>query len=77
MPTTLQAHPMHRPKGMPVRLDTDVIESARILSSLRNEPMATLLSSILRPILQELEQTEMAQRLKTQPKPPRKPKDQT
>lgn len=44
------------------KLDQDVIETARIVSAYRNEPMMDLLSSILRPILAKMEREEVAKR---------------
>jgi hypothetical protein len=51
-------------KTQPVRLMVDVIESARIVSAYRNEPMAEMLSGILRPILKKMEREAVARRSK-------------
>lgn len=46
----------------PVRLAIDVLESARIVSAYRNEPMTEMLSNILRPILAKMEKEAIAKR---------------
>ena len=51
-------------KTLPVRLALDVIESARIVSAYHREPMAEMLSDILRPILAKMEQEAVARRSK-------------
>lgn len=56
--------PDGKPKTLPVRLAIDVIESARIIAAFRNEPMAEMLSDILRPILAKMEKEEVAKRSK-------------
>lgn len=73
MATTTRGDPMadERAKTQPIRLALDVIESARIVSAYRNEPMAEMLSNILRPILASMEQEEAARR-KTETKRGRK-----
>jgi hypothetical protein len=62
------------PKGLPVRLDMDVIRSARIISAIRNQPMSDMLSEILRPILETMEQEAMSERMKELPQRPRRSK---
>ena len=39
-----------------VKLDDDVIETARIVAAYRGEPMADVLGDILRPVLARMEQ---------------------
>jgi hypothetical protein len=56
--------PDDKPQTVPVRLTADVVESARIVSAYRNEPMAEMLSGILRPILAKLEKEAIAKRTK-------------
>ncbi len=63
---------MGKAKGQPIRLDMDVLESARIVAAYRAQHMSDLLSEILRPILHRMEQEEIAKRQKSAP--PRKPK---
>lgn len=43
-------------KTLSVKLYTDVVESARIVAAYRNEQIADLLSGILRPVLDRMEQ---------------------
>jgi hypothetical protein len=64
MTTLLLDAPMpdEKSKTLSVKLHTDVIESARIVSAYRNESMTDLLSDLLRPILAKMEQEEMAKR---------------
>jgi hypothetical protein len=56
-----------KPKTLSVKLHIDVIEAARIVSAYRNQSMTDMLSDILRPVLAEMEQREVAKR----PKPPK------
>lgn len=51
-------------KTLSVKLHMDVIESARIVSAYRNEPMTDLLSRLLRPVLAKMEKEEIARRAK-------------
>jgi hypothetical protein len=78
MMTTLLEMPMasssEKPKTMPVKLAVDVIESARVVSSMRGEAMSDLLSDILRPILSKMEKDEMTRRLKAMEEKVRKSK---
>jgi hypothetical protein len=53
-----------RTKTLSVKLEMDVIESARIVTAYRGESMTELLSGILRPILAKMEQGEAAKRAK-------------
>jgi hypothetical protein len=67
MPATVEARIMpseDKPKTLSVKLDLDVIESARIVATLRNVTMTQLLSGILRPELAKLEREELAKRTK-------------
>lgn len=57
-----------KPKTLSVKLEMDVIESARIVAAYRGETMTEMLSAILRPILIKMEQEEAAKRLKRAPK---------
>ncbi len=63
-----------KPRTMPVKLQIDVIESARIVSTLRGEAMSDMLSDILRPILAKMEHQELSKRLHSGDPKPRKPK---
>jgi hypothetical protein len=65
-----------RPKVQSVKLELDVIESARIVASCRGETLATMLSEILRPILAKMEREEMQKRLSQSAKSPRRGKGQ-
>lgn len=53
-----------KPKTLSVKLEMDVIESARIVTAYKGESMTELLSKILRPILAKMEQEEIAKRSK-------------
>ena len=53
-----------KPKTLAVKLHMDVIETARIVSAYRNEPMAEMLSDLLRPLLAKMEREEVAKRTK-------------
>jgi hypothetical protein len=66
MPTALMEMPMatDKPKTLSVKLELDVIESARIVTAYRGETMTELLSRILRPVLAKMEQDESAKRHK-------------
>lgn len=57
-----------KPKTLSVKLEMDVIESARIVAAYRGETMTEMLSAILRPILAKMEQEEAAKRQKRAPK---------
>lgn len=48
-----------------VKLTADVVESARIVSALRDEDMVHLLSDLLRPLLKKIEDEELAKRTKS------------
>jgi hypothetical protein len=50
------------PKSLSVKLEIDVIESARIVAAYRGETMTEMLSEILRPILAKMEQEAVAKR---------------
>jgi len=52
------------PKTLSVKLEMDVIESARIVAAYRGESMTELLSRILRPVLMKMEEEETAKRSK-------------
>lgn len=54
-----------KPKTLSVKLHLDVIEAARIVAAYRNDSMTDMLSDILRPILAQMEQDEVAKRTKT------------
>lgn len=51
-------------KVQSVKLEMDVLESARIVASCRRESLAAMLSAILRPIITKMEREEMTKRLK-------------
>ena len=51
-----------KPKTLSIKLNADVVESARIVSAYTGEVMADMLSDILRPILARMEQDEVAKR---------------
>lgn len=53
-----------KPKTLSVKIEVDVIESARIVAALRGESMTELLGSILRPALAKMEKEGLAKRLK-------------
>jgi hypothetical protein len=53
-----------KPKTLSVKLEMDVIESARIVTAYRGVTMTELLSQILRPALIKMEQDEIAKRIK-------------
>ena len=65
MVTDLLDPPMatEKPKTIPVKLHSDVVDSARIVSAIRNEPMSDMISDILRPILAKMEHEEMGRRM--------------
>jgi hypothetical protein len=66
MTTELMDPPMttekSKPKTLSVKLHTDVIDSARVVSALRGEPMQDMISDILRPILTRMEHEEIGKR---------------
>ena len=64
---------MAKPKALSVKLDMDVIESARVVSALTGEQQQALLSRILRPILQKMEQEELNKRIAKTGAPPAGP----
>lgn len=74
MSTGLLDMPAKKSSTLPVKLHMDVIESARIVSAFRGEPMQDMLSNILRPILAKMEQQEMDKRRAGQAGAPEKPK---
>lgn len=47
-----------------IKLSSDVVKSARIVSSLYDISMSDLLGSILRPILKKMEEEGFAERMK-------------
>lgn len=51
-----------KPKTLSVKLEADVVESARIICALRNETQTELLSGLLRPLLVKIEAEELAKR---------------
>ena len=53
-----------KPRTLSVKLETDVVEAARIVTAFRDESMTELLSGILRPVLAKMEQEEIAKRVK-------------
>ena len=59
--------PMAKPKAKAetVKLDMDVIESARVVAAIRNCRMSDMLSEILRPIIQDMEREALQQRMGT------------
>jgi hypothetical protein len=60
-------------KTLSVKLEMDVVESARVVSAIRGHSMTELLSALLRPLLAELEQEDLAARLKLRkPESPKK-----
>jgi hypothetical protein len=61
-------------KTLSVKLTTDVIESARIISAFRGVSMTDLLSDILRPILKSIEAEEAAKRYPSIDPKPKRPK---
>jgi hypothetical protein len=64
MGTSLQEPPAMaaKKKGVSVQIDEDVVKTARLVSALTEQPMAALVSEILRPALAKMEQEEMAKR---------------
>ncbi|WP_165071848.1 hypothetical protein [Paludisphaera rhizosphaerae] len=66
MAALLEQTPMagDKPRTLSVKLEMDVVESARIVTAYRDESMTELLSAILRPVLAQMEQEEMAKRMK-------------
>lgn len=54
-------------RGESVRLPKDVMQSARVVASLRGEPIQDLLATILRPRLQEMELEALQRRLEGRP----------
>jgi hypothetical protein len=52
-----------------VKLETDVLEAARIVSAYRGVSMTELLGEVLRPALAKMEQEEIAKRQKAARKP--------
>ena len=52
-----------KPRVQSVKLEIDVVESARIVASCRRESITSLLSGLLRPIVHKLEREEMRKRL--------------
>jgi hypothetical protein len=66
MATATMGSPMadDKPKTLSVKLPMDVVESARIVSAFRGEPMTEMLGELLRPILARMEREEIAKRTK-------------
>lgn len=52
-------------KTLSVKLPADVVESVRIVAAYRGETITDLLGNLLRPLLAEMEQKEVARRTKT------------
>ena len=52
-------------KTVSVKLATDVVKTARIVASYRDEHMTTMLSDMLRPLLSKIERDEVSKRAKT------------
>lgn len=55
-----------KPKTLSVKLRTEVVEAARIVSAYSGDQITDLLSNILEPILAKMEQEEHAKRAKAQ-----------
>lgn len=70
MSTGLLDEPMAdaKPKTLSVKLDMDVIESARVVAALRGVTITALISGMVRDDLKRMEDEEIAKRAK----PPRK-----
>ena len=51
-----------KPKTLSVKLEMDVVESARIVAAYRGETITEMVSQILRPVLARMEQEEAAKR---------------
>jgi hypothetical protein len=66
METLLMEPPMAKSnrETLSVKLEMDVVESARVVAALTGESMTDLLSKILRPTLAKMEQEEMTKRMK-------------
>jgi hypothetical protein len=61
-------------KRLSVKLDEDVIASARLISALTGEEQQALLGRILRPVLQKMEEEALAKRVKAGPQSVKRPK---
>ena len=63
MVTALMEAPMNaeKPKTSSVKLQLDVVESARIVSAYRGETITDMLSDLLRPVLAKMEQEETSE----------------
>lgn len=57
-----------------IKLPEDVVDSARVVSALKNQPMAELLADLLRPLLAKLERELLAERSRALDDSRRKPK---
>jgi hypothetical protein len=62
-------------KTLSVKLDEDVVASARIISAATGEPINTLLSRLLRPALQELEEKALQDRERERKSKAKRPGD--
>ena len=67
MVTDLLDPPMatEMPKTMPVKLYSDVVDSSRLVSAIRIEPISDMIRDILRPILAKMGQAEMGRQMGT------------
>jgi len=69
MSPMLLDEPMAKKKGVSVQIDEDVVKSARVVSSLSDEPISALISGILRPILAQRERALLEERAKSLARP--------
>lgn len=63
---------VEKTKLLSVKLEADVVESARIVASCRGATIAEMLSELLRPTLAKMEREEMTKRLSATAKPAEK-----
>jgi hypothetical protein len=78
MATSLQeSPPMAKQKGVSVQIDEDVVKTARVVSALVDKPISALVSEILRPALERMEQEEFVKRTRAATRPPNPGKGKT
>ncbi len=58
------------PTRASIKLPEDVVDSARVVSALKNQPMADLLAELLRPLLAKLERELLDERARMHSEPP-------
>lgn len=74
MVTTLEPIPMAKEKSsrQPAKIDTDILENARIVAAFRKQDLAEYLSERLRSLVEEDLASEMSRRAAESPSRPRR-----